>query len=51
MQIVDLMINEHGDKAISGGNPVLMQEFGYLAEHAEQADIYQLWVDTPYAKG
>lgn len=43
-QVGDL-IDRHCQTAVQVGKPVVLQEFGYSAAHADQANVYQAWLD------
>ena len=43
---VRALITQHCDTGIGAGKPVLMEEFGYGSQNADQADVYQSWTDT-----
>ncbi len=36
----------HCDVAAQAGKPVLFEEFGYGAQHADQASVYQKWLEA-----
>jgi mannan endo-1,4-beta-mannosidase len=42
-EAVDL-VRRHGAVAAAAGRPVLLQEFGYGAQHATQPDVYRSWL-------
>jgi mannan endo-1,4-beta-mannosidase len=44
-QGIDL-VRRHGQVASAVGKPVVLQEFGYRSEHADQPDVYQSWLSA-----
>ena len=38
------LVRRHGEVAAAAGRPVLLQEFGYGWQHADQPDVYRSWL-------
>jgi mannan endo-1,4-beta-mannosidase len=43
-QVGDL-IRRHGETAAAAGKPVVLQEFGYSSQQAEQPNVYRSWLE------
>jgi mannan endo-1,4-beta-mannosidase len=40
------LLRRHSAAAAAAGKPVLLQEFGYGAQHPDQPDVYESWLRT-----
>ncbi|HEY4025502.1 MAG TPA: cellulase family glycosylhydrolase [Candidatus Dormibacteraeota bacterium] len=40
------LVRRHGAIAAAAGKPVLLQEFGYGAQHPSQPDVYRAWLQA-----